>query len=148
MSKPVGETGIRYLNINYQKKWNCKYHVSVSINRKQFTVWRGDDFDVGKKVAKKVQFLMSYGRAKFLEWYDYDREQWLEDLVRSKDTSIIEITGPFETETCSCNCCFQRDKEIPLHVISLGRNNQSMSIRICDDCLQVFAERLWNYLGG
>ena len=35
MSKPIGETGVRYLNINYRQKWKCKYHVSVTIKGKQ-----------------------------------------------------------------------------------------------------------------
>lgn len=77
MSKLIGETGVRYLNINYRQKWKCKYHVSVTINGKQFTVWRGDDKVIGEKVARKVQELMAKGKSTFLDWYDNDREEWL-----------------------------------------------------------------------
>lgn len=147
MSKPIGETGVRYLNINYQKKWNCKYHVSVAINRKQFTVWRGDNIDFGIKVAQKVQRLMLQGKSKFLDWYDNDKDKWLANLQRSLDKSIIEIVK--ETDSAvNCNCCFCVDKDIPLHAIRLGRDNHSMYIRVCNDCLERFAERLWEYLGG
>lgn len=75
--KPIGETGVRYLNINHRVKWRCKYHVSVSIKGKQFTVWRGDDKELGTEIAKKVQELMSKGKSTFLDWYDNDREEWL-----------------------------------------------------------------------
>ena len=50
---------------------------SVNIKNKQFTVWRGNNIDVGKVIAKKVQELMNVSKATFLEWYDYDREEWL-----------------------------------------------------------------------
>lgn len=74
-----GRTGIKYLRINYRNKWKCNYHVSVNISRKQFTVWRGDNLEIGEKVALKVQELMSISKSAFLEWYDNDREGWLEE---------------------------------------------------------------------
>lgn len=70
-------TGIKYLNVNYRNRWGCLYHVSVNIKNKQFTVWRGNDINAGKVIAKKVQELMNVSKAAFLEWYDYDREEWL-----------------------------------------------------------------------
>lgn len=76
-NKPLGETKIRYLNINYRNRWGLLYYVAVSIRKKQFVVWRGNDIEIGKKVAEKVQELMSISRAEFLSWYDYDREEWL-----------------------------------------------------------------------
>lgn len=91
MSKDIGETGIRYLNINHRVKWNCQYHVSVTIKGKQLTVWRGNDIDFGTKVAKKVQSLMMQSKAKFLDWFDNDKDKWLENLKLSAEKSIIEI---------------------------------------------------------
>lgn len=82
MSKPIGETGVRYLNINHRVKWNCKYHVSITIKGKQFTVWRGDDINFGRKVAEKVQQLMQKGKTAFLDWYDNDKDQWLANLQK------------------------------------------------------------------
>lgn len=40
-------------------------------------VWTGDNFEIGKKVAEKVQELMSISNANFIDWYDNDRERWL-----------------------------------------------------------------------
>ena len=70
-------TGVKYLNVNYRNRWGYLYNVSVNIKNKQFTVWRGNNIDVGKVIAKKVQELMNVSKATFLEWYDYDREEWL-----------------------------------------------------------------------
>ena len=76
-TKPLGEIKVRYLNINYRDRWHRNYYVAVSIRKKQFVVWRGNDIEIGTKVAKKVQELMAISRAEFLDWYDNDREEWL-----------------------------------------------------------------------
>lgn len=76
--KSPGSTGIKYLVINYRNRWGCLYHVSVTMHGKQLTVWRGNDFNQGEAVAKKVQELMNVSKAAFLDWYDYEREEWLE----------------------------------------------------------------------
>lgn len=146
MSKDIGETGIRYLNINHRVKWNCQYHVSVTIKGKQFTVWRGNDIDLGTKIAKKVQSLMMQGKSKFLDWFDNDKDKWLENLKLSAEKSIIEIG--LNDDSGTCNCCFSQDKDVKVHAIRLGRDNHSISIRICDVCLERFAEKIWEYLGG
>lgn len=70
-------TDVKYLNVDYQKKFKHKYNVRVTISGKRFIVWRGDDFDVGEKVAKKVQELISQSKAEFIDWFDNDREEWL-----------------------------------------------------------------------
>lgn len=71
------ETGIKYLNIDNYSKYGHRYVVRVIISGKHFVVWTGNDETVGKKVAKKVQSLMSISKAAFLDWYDYDAERWL-----------------------------------------------------------------------
>lgn len=83
MAKPIGETGVRYLNVNHRVKWNCDYHVSVTIGGKQFTVWRGNDKEVGTEIAEKVQKLMEKGKGVFLDWFDNDKDEWLRTLERS-----------------------------------------------------------------
>lgn len=77
MSKPVGETGVRYLNIDYKKKYGSDYVVRVSIAKKHFVVWSGNDKQFGTMVAKKVLELMNQGKGVFLDWFDNDREEWL-----------------------------------------------------------------------
>lgn len=73
------ETGVKYLNIDNYSKYGHNYVVRVIIKGKHFVVWKGNDLDVGKKVANKVQELMSISKAKFLDWYDNDAERWLEE---------------------------------------------------------------------
>lgn len=72
------ETGIKYLNVdNYSKYGHC-YVVRIIIKGKHFVVWKGNNKDIGIKVAKKVQDLISISKAAFLDWYDNDAERWLE----------------------------------------------------------------------
>lgn len=33
-----------------------------------------------------------------------------------------------------------------IHEISFGKNNQSITVAICDNCLNEFADKLWKYL--
>ena len=75
--RSTSTTGVKYLNVDFQKKFKHGYNVRVIISGKRFVVWTGDDFDIGEKVAKKVQELMSKSKTEFLDWYDNDREEWL-----------------------------------------------------------------------
>lgn len=80
LNKSKSETGIKYLNVDNYSKYGHRYVVRVIINRKHFIVWSGNDITIGKKVAEKVQYLMSISKAAFLEWYDYEREEWLQNV--------------------------------------------------------------------
>lgn len=70
-------TGIKYLNIDYQKKYKHTYIVRVVLFGKHFIVWSGDDIEIGRKVAEKVNELMSIGHSTFIDWYDNDMERWM-----------------------------------------------------------------------
>lgn len=67
----------KYLHIDCRNKYNHDYVVRVNISGKNFIVWTGNELNFGKKVAKKVQELMSISKATFIDWYDNDRERWL-----------------------------------------------------------------------
>ncbi len=71
----------KYLNID--KGFN-KYIVRVVISGKHLIVWRGSDYTIGIKIAKKVESLMNISKAKFLDWYDNDMEAYLYE-VQNKD---------------------------------------------------------------
>lgn len=75
--RSTSTTGVKYLNVDYHKKFKHGYNVRVNISGKHFVVWTGDEFEIGEKVAKEVQRLMSISKAEFLEWFDNDREEWL-----------------------------------------------------------------------
>lgn len=75
--RSTSTTGVKYLNVDYHKKFNCGYNVRVTISGKRLVVWTGNEFEIGEKVAKEVQRLMSISKAEFLKWYDNDREEWL-----------------------------------------------------------------------
>lgn len=70
-------TGVKYLNIDHRSKYGHNYIVRVYISSKYFVVWTGNNFEIGEKVAKKVQQLISVSLTHFLVWYDYEREEWL-----------------------------------------------------------------------
>lgn len=72
----LSTTGVKYLNIDK----GYKYIARVAIKRKNFVVWQGYNYSAGEKVAKKIQELMMKGEAVFLDWYDYEREEWLKEL--------------------------------------------------------------------
>lgn len=72
------ETGIKYLNVDNYSKYGHAYVVRIIIKGKHFVVWKGNNKDIGIKVAKKVQDLISISKAAFLDWYDNDAERWLE----------------------------------------------------------------------
>lgn len=78
MGRRISTTGVKYLSIDNYSKFGNIYVVRVIISGKHFVVWKGNDENVGKKVANKVQELMNISKAKFLEWYDYEAERWLE----------------------------------------------------------------------
>lgn len=74
----------RYLNIDNYSKFGNPYVVRVVIKRKHFIVWRGNDIEIGTKIAKRVEELMSISTSHFLEWYDYDREKEIKELEYAK----------------------------------------------------------------
>ena len=64
--------------------------------------------------------------------------------------SIIEIKkydGTSRRGTCdycnTFNCEIAREET---NVLNLGRNNSSVQIALCDECLDVLADRLWQHL--
>jgi hypothetical protein len=69
-------TNVKYLSVDKGYGLICR----VQKAGKHFVVWTGSQKEIktGMKVAKKVQELMEEGFATFLEWYDYDMEEWLE----------------------------------------------------------------------
>lgn len=73
----TSSTGIKYLHVDRKVKFGHDYVVRINISGKNFIVWTGNNIDIGEKVAKKVQELMSISKTTFIEWYDNDREGWL-----------------------------------------------------------------------
>ena len=72
----LSTTGIKYLNIDK----GYMYVARVVIKRKHFIVWKGYNFSIGKVIAEKIQKLMLKGEATFLDWYDYEMDNWLKEL--------------------------------------------------------------------
>lgn len=64
---------------------------------------------------------------------------------KSEDTRIIEIV-PHPDKYLSCNICRTPNNKEGFHEISLGKDNNSLSIRMCDRCLNDFADKLWQYM--
>lgn len=77
----------KYLNIDKGYGWV----VRAIINGKSFVVWSGRDREFGVKVARKVEELMKVSKTKFLNWYDYDKEQYLDYLKRRERCKIGKI---------------------------------------------------------
>ena len=71
----------KYLNIDNYSKYGNPYVVRVVIKRKHFIIWRGKDMDLGIRIAKRVEELMKSGLSSFLDWYDYDREKEIKELI-------------------------------------------------------------------
>ena len=77
-------TGVKYLHIDNYSKYGNKYIIRVYVKGKVFIVWRGNSINgrgnsinVGKRVVKEmVKHLKT--DAKFIDWYDNEREEWLE----------------------------------------------------------------------
>lgn len=77
--RSTSTTGIKYLNVDHRKKFGHEYNVRVIISGKHFVVWRGNSFNKGAAIAKRVQKLMAKGKETFLDWYDNNREDWLKE---------------------------------------------------------------------
>ena len=73
-------TGVKYLNVDK----GYLYVVRVQIKGKHFVVWKGANKAIGIKVAEKIQELMLKGEGVFLEWFDYDKEDWLNEMLRKE----------------------------------------------------------------
>lgn len=83
MNNNRSTTGQKYLNVDK----GYKYVVRVVISGKHLVVWSGTNKAFGEIVAKKVEALMNKSKSAFLEWYDYDREQYLEHLKMQRRTA-------------------------------------------------------------
>jgi hypothetical protein len=77
-------TGVKYLNIDK----GYLYVARVQIKGKHFVVWKGVDKSIGVIVARKIQELMLKGEGVFLEWFDYDKDEWLEKTLRKEDGNV------------------------------------------------------------
>ena len=48
-----------------------------------------------------------------------------------------------------CNVCTKHtDSKQPVNELLFGYNNSSISVILCDDCLNQFSDKLWKYLEG
>ena len=57
------------------------------------------------------------------------------------------IVKVIRTKERFCNICGRHTREkCQVNEIVLGRNNQSLSVVMCDKCLDKFADVLWGYL--
>lgn len=57
---------------------------------------------------------------------------------------ILEIK---RTKERYCNVCAKHaDNKQPVNEILFGCNNSSISVILCDDCLNQFSDKLWQYL--
>lgn len=66
----------KYLNIDR----GYALVVRVQMSGKSLVVWRGYNKALGTKIAKKVEELMNISKSAFLEWYDYDMEEYLREV--------------------------------------------------------------------
>jgi hypothetical protein len=71
-------TGVKYLHIDNYSKYGNKYIVRLYVKGKVFVVWRGNSIEVGKRVVKEMVRHLRKSDAKFIDWYDNEREEWLE----------------------------------------------------------------------
>lgn len=71
-------TGVKYLHIDNYSKYGNKYIVRIYVKGKVFVVWRGDSVEIGKRVVKEMVRHLRKSDAKFIDWYDNEREEWLE----------------------------------------------------------------------
>lgn len=67
----------KYLNVDKGYRWI----VRVNICDKNFIVWRGNDENLGIKIAKKVEELMLQSKAVFMDWFDYEKDKYLEEVI-------------------------------------------------------------------
>ena len=79
------ESGVKYLHINYRDRYGPhKYIVEHQIKGKHFVCWKGSDKDIGTKIAKKVKELVDVSNSTFLDWYDYDRQNFIQGVENGK----------------------------------------------------------------
>ena len=71
-------TGVKFLHIDNYSKYGNKYIVRIYVKGKIFVVWRGNSIEVGKRVVKEMVRHLRKSDAKFIDWYDNEREEWLE----------------------------------------------------------------------
>ena len=71
---------MKYLNIDNRNKYGHKYVVRHKYKGKNFIVWTGNNKHVGELIALEVAKKVEQGGSDFLEWYDYDREQFIKEL--------------------------------------------------------------------
>ena len=46
-----------------------------------------------------------------------------------------------------CNSCgYKSDKGVLANEVMIGMNNRSVASILCDDCLNQFSDKLWQYL--
>lgn len=72
-------TGTKFLHIDNYARYGNKYVVRVYVKRKVFVIWRGNDKAIGRKVVKEMLKHLNKSEANFLDWYDNEREGWLEE---------------------------------------------------------------------
>lgn len=88
-AKETNTFGIRYLSKGRPGKgrYSVKIEIGCSNGRhgKQEYFYEGNDYELAKAIALKVQSLMRQGGVvKALSWKDYDMEGWLQ-IYGSKD---------------------------------------------------------------
>lgn len=77
-------------------------------------------------------------------------------MAREREVvKILEISKCTDKYRC-CQCCGNeiRDKERQknlvddniIHELCFGKNKQSVTVALCNTCLNEFAEKLWEYL--
>lgn len=93
--KATNTFGIKYLSQG--RPGRGRYAVKIEVaceggrHGKHEYFYEGNDFELAKDIALKVQEFMRYGgkigQTKALEWKDYDMDEWLERREHgSKDT--------------------------------------------------------------
>lgn len=88
-------TGVKYLHIDYRDKYGNDYIVRHNVKGKNFVVWRGNSFELGKQIAEEVAWIVAEGNAAFLDWYDNRRLDYLASIgtndgsIKSKWQRII-----------------------------------------------------------
>ena len=70
--------------------------------------------------------------------------------MENYEVAVEEIKRTLEikrTKERYCNVCSKyTDDKQPANEIRLGCNNSSVSAILCDDCLNQFSDKLWQYL--
>ena len=66
-------------------------------------------------------------------------------FMNSPVQPILEIKRTKERRYCNV-CAKHTDNKQPVNEIMFGYNNSSISVILCDDCLNQFSDKLWKYL--